>query len=374
MLILLVGVVSMLTITTSPLQAATGGIGGRPAYPNPDQPRTNSIFIYSLNKSESREDGVLVANNTTEKQTIKLYITDATVSNTGAFTCKQDAEARTNVGKWVQLSKTEVTLEPKTKETVPFTVTVPGNADVGEHNGCVVFQPEDDGGTVEGNVRIRTRSAIRLSVTVPGELKRDISIDSFAVSRENGKQSFDLTVRNNGNVSADIDSAVTLKDLFGNEVFRNGGGYPVIAGEKLDLKFINETPPFWGGVYVASASVSFDKRAGTFGTEDETNLTTVNTEKSYVVLAPSAGAMTVYALVTLSAILAITYTVYRRHDRESTLKKWRNHTVVAGDTVQSLADEHGVAWQKLAKMNSIKAPYTLEAGQKIKLPKRKAKR
>jgi hypothetical protein len=44
-------------------------------------------------------------------------------------------------------------------------------------------------------------------------------------------------------------------------------------------------------------------------------------------------------------------------------------TVKSGDTVFSIAQKHGVSWTTLATLNGLDAPFTLQVGQVIKVPK-----
>ncbi|MEO6831832.1 MAG: hypothetical protein ABI378_05810, partial [Chitinophagaceae bacterium] len=183
-----------------------------------------------------------------------------------AYTCRQDAEARVGLGAWTVLSQSEVTLAPGKNVDVPFTVAMPDNADVGEHDGCIVFASADD--VVDnsaGNVQIHTRQAIRLVATVPGDLKRDITIQSFDFKPTDGKAFYDVALKNVGNVSADVDVKVTVHSLFGNVLYSNGGGYPVLSNQVLQQQFEQTNKPLFGGWYTAQASIQYDKKAGEFG-------------------------------------------------------------------------------------------------------------
>ncbi|MBU4455005.1 DUF916 domain-containing protein, partial [Patescibacteria group bacterium] len=135
-----------LTILTSAVFASSvfaieyGGFGGRPAYPRADNSRTESIFIHTLKPGDIQEEGVLTVNNSAERKTMLVYAVDSTPSTGGAFACEQLAEVKDDVGAWITLAKSEVALDPGTNELVPFTITVPKNAGVGEHNGCIIIQ------------------------------------------------------------------------------------------------------------------------------------------------------------------------------------------------------------------------------------------
>lgn len=59
-------------------------------------------------------------------------------------------------------------MEPGTNEIIPFTITVPKNASVGEHNGCILIQekknsPKED----QAGMSLSVRTGIRVAVTVP---------------------------------------------------------------------------------------------------------------------------------------------------------------------------------------------------------------
>lgn len=347
---------------------SSGGIGGRPANPDPNNPRTQSIFIFNANKGETKKDVILVANNSDRKQTIELYAVDGVVTNTGSFTCSQQSEAKQNVGAWIAVDKSVVILEAGKAEEVGFNISMPTTADVGEHNGCLVFQVAEGEGETTGNVRIRTRQAIRVVATVPGDLQRNVEITNFSTGVQDDKQTYVLNLKNNGNVSADVDANVYLTSLFGSVVYKNGGGYPVLADRQLDLTFVNESRPFFGGWYYASAKVAYDDRAGTFGTGDTKHLIQKTTDRRLLFVAPTVAGILVMLLIVGLAGGAIAWLLLRRHHRLEVLKTWHTHTVKQGQSIQSLATRYDVSWKKLASVNGIAAPYVLKKGDILRVP------
>ena len=136
-LVILVALMATTAFASNALAMGYGGIGGRPAYPRPDNPRTESIFIHTLDPGVVQKDGILLVNNTEKQKTLQVYAVDSMVSSGGAFACRQMTEPKNDVGNWIKLKKSEVTLNSKANEIVPFTITVPQNAGVGEHNGCI---------------------------------------------------------------------------------------------------------------------------------------------------------------------------------------------------------------------------------------------
>jgi hypothetical protein len=345
----------------------SGGIGGRPANPDPSNARTKSIFIYELKTGESKTDAVFLMNNTSKDETISLYTVDGILTNTGAYSCKQAVESKDDVGSWVTLDETQVTLPANSTKQVPFTTTVPAGIDVGEHNGCLVFQSDTDEGDVQGNVRVRTRQAVRIAVTIPGDLKKEVAIKSFTVGKLDQYQQFLLTARNTGNVSADIDARVVLRTLWGSNVYNDGGGYPVLADNDLQLNFLNEKLPFWGGWYKASSQVTYDSRAGIYSVDANGKLVTQHSSVITVFVTPQPAAWALYALITVLLAGVLTY-AFRRHREQKMVASWPEYTVKKSDTVTSLATDRGISWKVVARANQLKAPYAVTSGDIIKLP------
>lgn len=311
-----------------------------------------------------------MSNNTDTEQTINLYAVDGVVTNTGAYTCKQAAEAKTDSGAWIHLAKSQVTLAPSANEEVPFDITVPGNADVGEHNGCLVFARADDVGEARGNVRIKTRQAIRVVTIIPGELRRDVDFLSYATTGSRDQLQFMLSIKNSGNVSADVDTSVVVKDVFGNEVYKNGGQYPVLADQKLDLAFTNTDAPFWGGWYSNYAEIRYDKTAGDYGVNvNDNELIIKRANNGIIFIMPHAGALLLYVLGLIVLGALVWFWMRRRRLTKEEQATWREYRAKRGDTITDLAEKHNVAWKRLARANKLKAPYTIATGATLRVPK-----
>lgn len=365
------GLVLALISTSSASALVAGGIGGRPANPDPKVPRTQSIFIMTLGQGESKTDRVRVVNNSGEKQTISLYAVDGQVTNTGSFTCKQEDDAKVDLGESIKLTESEVTLDTAKDVEVAFDVSMPDNADVGEHNGCIVFENKEDAGEATGNLRVKTRQALRVVAIVPGELKRDVSIDDFVVGQANGVQNLKLVTSNKGNVSADVDSTVTLTDIFGREHYKNGGTQPVLPNEALELNYTSDKQPLFGGWYYAQAKISYDKRAGTFGVASKSDLLTKKTEKKMVYLSPSPTGTVLIGLAILLIIGIIAATVLKKQRFNRAQRTWEEYEVQPGDTLESIATSRNIKWKKLAIINKRSAPYSIKSGETLKVPQKK---
>ena len=354
----------------------SGGIGGRPAHPDPANPRTQAIFIMTLNRGDAKTDTVRVVNGTDKTQTIRLYSVDGTVTNTGAYTCRQEGDPRVDIGAWTQLTSTEVTLAPALSQDVDFTVTMPTNADVGEHNGCLVFQAVDTNASQGSGVHLTMRQAIRIVATVPGKLHREVTVPTFTVSKaQSGNPLYTTSIHNAGNVSADIDLGVTVRTLFGEVLYNNGGGYPVMSGQSLDVAYEqSEKLPFFGGWYKVQATVKYDSDATTFGTRDTNNLKVLTSPERIVFIAPTTNGLLTMITVALLVIGGLVYFWLRQRTRQQAARNGHRHVIKHGETVQSVAEKYNISWKKLALINKLKPPYILVEGKTLHVPRKKAKK
>ena len=261
-----IGLVSVLVVFLFlPLTAHAieyGGIGGKPAYPRADNPRTESIFIHTLEPGATQEEGVTVINNSPTQKTLSVYAVDSTPSSGGGFACKQLSEEKTGVGTWITIDKSEVVLEPNTNEVVPFTINVPQNADVGEHNGCILIQevkPETEG---QKGMALAFRTGMRVAITIPGEIIKKLELVGFTTTK-NKKGIIVLTpkVKNSGNVSVNPDVSIATHSILGANILRQGdklgGKYLVLRNDTSEWNF-ELKKPFWGGWYRSDLSVEYD--------------------------------------------------------------------------------------------------------------------
>lgn len=169
--------------------------------------------------------------------------------------------SRKPVGAWITLEKSEVVLEPNTNELVPFTINVPQNADVGEHNGCILIQEVKP--DIEGTkgMSLAFRTGMRVAITIPGAITKKLDIVGFSVSKNKDGLILSPKVKNSGNVSVDANVSVVTHSVLGANIFRQegqkGGNYLVLRGDTSEWNF-ELKKPFWGGWYRSDLSVEYD--------------------------------------------------------------------------------------------------------------------
>ncbi len=345
----------------------SGGVGGRPAYPKAGNPRSESIFIFAVEPGKTSGDGVRINNNTGTTKSIDIYSVDSQASSGGAFACAQKVDEPHAAGSWVELGKTQITLGPQSNEIIPFTLTVPKDTASGEYNGCIVIQEANQTPTAAGNgIALSFRSAIRVAVTVPGDLKKGLFFTGLeSRSGEDGKRVVSVSAKNQGNVSLDADIAITLRSVLWTTVRKVGGTFPILANSQSDLNF-DTIDPFWGGFYFLRAEASYNPDPGAgIGTGSKTAHVT---KRRILFVKPKPLAAVTELLLLTVLVAAAAWSVRRRRFKRQAYRLWTPHRVQPGEHLKTLADSRGIAWQSLARINKIRPPYVLHPGDTIKIP------
>ncbi|HET9174642.1 MAG TPA: LysM peptidoglycan-binding domain-containing protein [Candidatus Saccharimonadales bacterium] len=363
----------LLVIPASAAAINYGGVGGRPANPLPNNPRSQSIFIYQLKPGQHASDAVLVQNNTDQTQTISLDAVDSELASGGNFTCKQAVEPKTDVGAWITLSQTSVTVAANGMQTVPFSVDVPSSGiSVGEHDGCITLQAASQTATpsAKSGIVLSFRSAIRVAVTIPGTIIKKLTITNLsAAPTDNRRYTATAALQNEGNVSLDTTQTISVVTVFGTVVSSaKQGSTPVLPHSQASVSSTIGRP-FWGGWYRLKDTASYNANptAGIGDTTDVATKTVSRTSGIFLVApAPLAALIEVLLLLVLGG--AIYWIIYRSHHRRHVNRHWHSYTVKKGDSVEKLADQYGLPWKKIVAANKLKPPYTLSPGHVLKLP------
>ncbi|MGH7234083.1 MAG: LysM peptidoglycan-binding domain-containing protein [Candidatus Saccharimonadales bacterium] len=370
--------VFLLFSTASASAASYGGVGGRPAYPESQNPRTQSIFIFALSPGQSANSGVKVFNTTPDQQVVNLYGVDSVISSGGAFACAQNSSPKTDVGAWIDLAQTSITLAPDSSQTVSFSVNVPDSSQlsVGEHDGCIAMQASSQTGTsTKGSgVVLSFRSAIRLVVTIPGKINKSLALINTSAGASKGQIVASAVLKNDGNVSLDTFLNVTLDNMFGSKVSSGPEAtLPVLPSSKL-TQSINFNKPFWGGFYKVKFGASYNSNPNTeLGVNDHANAKYLYATTGIFFVWPSAGGLVIEIVVLLIILLVIAYYVRKAIRKRSVATSWVSYSVKSGESVESLASARGVSWRQIVAANKLSPPYALSKGQEIKLPKQSKK-
>jgi LysM repeat protein len=367
-----------------PMQSYAANFGVKPAYPRPDNPRTDSIFADTIEPGKTVNEGVKVINSTNEPKHLLLYAEDSVKSSGGGFACEQLGEESSDVGNWINFNlndltediervrpgsdkdTVEINIPAGTEIIIPFTITAPLGVSVGEHNGCVLVQ-EIKEDTKETGVSLSLRSGLRVAITIPGEVVRGLTFSDFKIQRKGGSIYLMPSVENNGNVSIDTNVAVNVRYFFGLLHSRFGGQFPVLRDQIYDFNF-ELKKPFWGGLYMATAVFSYDKsdNAGIGITTGE-ELTKINSKTIWFFSFPTILGL-VLEIIIILFLLFLLLIRRLRNQKKKWIRRWVKYTVAKDDTLEKISKENRIHWEILVEVNKMNPPYILKSGQEILIP------
>ncbi len=388
------------------VQAAEyGSIGGHPTQSDPAVPNSASWFLYNLPPGQLKEDAVEVQNNGAEAQNLIVYAADSTPSSDGGFALKQQVELMTGIGTWITFypdalpEKTvlgaggiielcqlqpppspvpdlpkisdelkrwcegkkmvEVQLDSLSKTTVPFIIKIPDQVDVGEHAGAIIIQKKEvERQAGQGSaINLTTRVGVRVYETVPGDIVRALAISRFTVTRSAtlAKYTLLLGLKNTGNVSLENTSTIQIADTFFNRrdqtITRTMQALP---GQELVINTDWPRPIFGRYKFIASATY-----------KDGDKYPSLAATPIVIWVVPWREVIIGLGIVLLGLLMWLVR--WMRQRRRFKGYVWIKVVVKPGDTVASLAENAGVSWKKIARMNKLPAPYHLTPGQSLQL-------
>jgi hypothetical protein len=193
--------------------------------------RTNDgrqIFRYTAKPGEVIRDNVIVYNLGKVKGTFAVYGMDAVTTENGSFTLATITDKQKKFGAWTDVSKNFIVLPGGKSIVVPFTITVPKNANPGDVVGGVVVSDvplRQSINSVQQALSVATRIGIRTVVRVEGTLHASVRVDHLASSFDPshsrpgyGRYTLSWDVVNDGNVRVSADRAVDIAALLGGTV------------------------------------------------------------------------------------------------------------------------------------------------------------
>ena len=369
----------LLLATLLPLSASaltSGGVGGYPANPDPAVQYSESWFIYNLNLEESKEDAIIVTNSSAESQTVKLYAVDSVPSNQGNFALESETDPKDGIGAWIKLLTNLITLDPGESKQVPFIITIPENADVGEHSGGIIIQKAQPGEVQGTGASIVTRVGVRVYETVPGEIVREVKLEDFQVKRQTPEDALPyyevtLSVLNQSNVSLRPKTELKIRGwgaqnyeslsnyikgkgpfpitLFSQEILTKD--WQLLRDQKVTTRCEWPQPRF--GRFTFRAVLTYD---------DEGIAKTLPTPEIVIWVIPWAE------LSVMGGVMALLIGFYVFRKRSLSGEGWKTYEIKLGDNLLEIARLAGIGWRRLARVNQLKKPYAIKTGMKILVP------
>lgn len=347
--------------------------------PNP-YTGNQSWFTYEKKPGEIINDVAVVKNFSDKPLKAHVYAVDATSNDSGSFILRLESENREGVGKWTKLSAEQtITIPPQQSVDFPFQIEVPENIAPGQYFGGIVLEEVGETPNVvevaaaaEGtgqvicctNIMVKTRIGLRIYLTVPGIINDSVEWSGFKTVQKNRTTNFQFEIKNTGNVALEPIATIEIFDSMGNQVDR----LEKSLGESLPGTTINPVVNWENqvlfGSYKAVGKLNYKIKSQSLDQKLHGSAE-VGTKTATFTVMP-------WNLLLYMLLLAfgggIAYWSYLYNQRQIRLN-WEPYEVSPGDNIVSIAKNRKVEWKKLARINKLKAPYLLEKGKKLRVPK-----
>ncbi|MCX4525936.1 DUF916 domain-containing protein [Streptomyces sp. NBC_01551] len=250
-----------------------------------------AYFFHQGAAGTTVSDSATILNSSDKELTFQVFATDATNTRAGGAFALYPVETKPeDVGSWVALppeAATTVTVPPKGRKDIPFTVKVPEDATPGDHvGGIVAVSTVVEGVRQDGKVQVGVKRQVgaRLYFRVPGPLTPGLSVENVRVDRgaplvpwvKDARATVSYSLVNRGNVVIGPKVTVSAEGLFGREVLDRPARelkLVLLPGQRIDL-----TEPWpdapqldWVSVKVAAGAAAYPDLAS----ESETGFVAV---------------------------------------------------------------------------------------------------
>ncbi|GCE14740.1 WxL protein host-binding domain-containing protein [Tengunoibacter tsumagoiensis] len=193
----------------------------------PHSSSVHTYFVFDSQPGKQIQGRVLVVNAGTAIGLVTLYTVDGMTGEDSGVVYPDRSVTRQDVGSWLHLTTTRLTLKPSQSQIVDFTVDIPANVRPGNHVGGIVAALDSPTGTTTTQtsaqnapfgVQLRHLTIVAVQVNLPGVLQEDLQATDVHEGGANGFQTVVIGLHNMGNVM--------LKPQ-GTLVIRNDQGQPL---------------------------------------------------------------------------------------------------------------------------------------------------
>ena len=172
---------------------------------------------------ETTVETLKIRNDSTETQILKITVKDFVVTNDSGtpIIIEEDSEDnRWAASNWIQVSPTQVKLEPGELKGVQLIVNTPKNATPGGHYAAVLYSPDLTNTVNQTGSVIDPRTGTLVYIKVPGDIKEDAKVTKFKVPsfQEYGPVNILSTITNLSDIHITPIGKVSIKGWLGRKI------------------------------------------------------------------------------------------------------------------------------------------------------------
>ena len=212
-------------VSAQPSSAAVGdaSFALKPITYDPALTVTKSYFVLVARPGDVIQDRIRIVNTGGRTGTAYLYPVDATTGQTSGAVYLSRQSPRHDVGAWIRLARSTVTLGPGKDVIVPFTIRVPLSVRAGDHLGGIVAEnaavtKASGNGALQIRIRHLTIDAVELQL--PGRVVARADVTGVKPGGEHGYQYVYLHLLNPGTIMIKPAGSLLVKNSHGRTVAR----------------------------------------------------------------------------------------------------------------------------------------------------------
>jgi hypothetical protein len=192
----------------APAHAASQGGGATVSLAPLGSAGRSGYFIFHGRRGRTIHGTVAVSNvSRTGSGRIRLYAVDAATGQTTGAVYLSAGQPRRDVGRWIRLSTRSVTLGPRRRTLVHFTVRVPRRTRGGQHLGAIVATPAVPLHRYRGRrhghrfqIKVQALTVLAVQVNLPGRSVQRMAIGGCRMGGQHRYQTMFVGLRNSGDV------------------------------------------------------------------------------------------------------------------------------------------------------------------------------
>jgi WxL Interacting Protein, peptidoglycan binding domain len=184
----------------------------------PSPARSPAYFVFNQAPGTEATGTLQLANVGKATGTAIIYPVDATTAERGGAAYQGRLRPRKDVGGWLRLAASRVTLKPQQQALIPFTLRVPAHSRPGDHLGGVVAEDADEATSTHKSgqrgfqIRVRHLTIVAVQVRLPGPNKVAVRSTGVRVGKWGNYQTIQLGMRNTGTLIIKPTGTLVVRD------------------------------------------------------------------------------------------------------------------------------------------------------------------
>lgn len=272
---------------------------------------TPPLFQLTVGPGETWKSSIKIVNNNTYDVTYYAQLMNFAAEGEGGKSqfvplvdgaYAEGTQHTESLARWITITKDPITVRRGESVDVPFTVTIPTDAEPGGHYAAILVGNQPAGGSAEGAlVKVSSLVSSLLFVKISGDVHEGGRVREFRSDKalyDHPEASFMLRFENTGNVHLRPQGIITIKNMWGKErgsvaINQKGEFGNVLPGTIRRFEFVwkGEHSAFDMGRYSASVTLAYGDE-GKQSTSAETYFWVV----PVVPLAATLGTILAFAL------------------------------------------------------------------------------